>query len=171
MRINTGPAAALVVVASLISPLSFRAQDKSTQYEIGVVYYADRDGFKPLDKETEVESGRKNYSAKVKGAHATIRRPAVRPQVFRVCMVDPTRFKLYRFKSEGNARICTIAKINIWIGGSKNVLSESEIPLSIQSAEDGCFTLTPQKTLDDGEFGFSPYESSDVFTFGVGSPQ
>ncbi|HEX4756530.1 MAG TPA: hypothetical protein VH308_01060 [Terracidiphilus sp.] len=162
-----------LVAASLISPLSFRAQaqDNSTRYEIGVVYYAGQGGIKALDREKEVESGRKNYSAKVNGAHATMRLAADKPQVFRVCKVDPTRFKLYRFKSEGNARTCTIAKINIWIGGSKNVLAESEIPMSIQTAEDGCFTLTPQKTLEDGEFGFSPFESSDVFMFGVGSPQ
>jgi hypothetical protein len=48
------------------------------------------------------------------------------------------------------------------------VLSESEIPVKIQNAESGCFTLTPQETLGDGEFGFSPVESLDAFMFGVG---
>jgi hypothetical protein len=48
------------------------------------------------------------------------------------------------------------------------VLSESEIPVTIQTAESGCFTLTPKESLKDGEFSFSPVESLDAFTFGVG---
>lgn len=159
-----------LVVASLISPLSFqvRAQDTATHYEIGIVYYADGSGFKALDKETALQSGRSNYAAKVNGAHATIRLRADQPQVFRVCSVDPSRFKLYRFESKGNARSVTIAKVNMWIGGSKTVLSGSQIPMTIKTAESGCFALTPQPTLNDGEYGFSPDGSIDSFMFGVG---
>jgi hypothetical protein len=76
--------------------------------------------------------------------------------------------KLYRFKSDRNTRFVTVAKVNMWIGGARTVLSESEIPVKIQTAETGCFTLTPQGALGDGEFGFSPVESMDAFTFGVG---
>ena len=85
-----------------------------------------------------------------------------------MCGVDPSRYKLYRFKSDGNTRSVTIAKTNMLIGGSKTVLSESEIPVKIQTAESGCFTLTPQEDFGDGEFGFSPVESLDAFMFGVG---
>lgn len=163
--------AMVLIVASLMSPLSFlvRGQDAGTHYEIGIVYYGDGGAFKRLDKETAPQGGRSQYSARVKGAHATIRLPADQPQIFRVCGVDPTRFKLYRFKSEGNVRTVTISKNNMWIGGSKTVLSESEIPAKIEAAETGCFTLTPKETLgSSGEFGFSPVESMDAFMFGVG---
>jgi hypothetical protein len=160
----------VLIIASLILPLSFlaRAQEPGTHYEIGIVYYADGGSYKALDKEIASQGGRSNYSAKVKGAHATLRLQVDQTKVFRVCGVDPSRFKLYRFKSEGNARTVTIAKVNMWIGGSKGVLSESEIPVAIQASESGCFTLSPKEAMGDGEFGFSPLESSDSFMFGVG---
>lgn len=162
----------VLVVGILISwcPIFLaQAQDSRVHYEVGVVYYADQGGFKPLGRELEQQGGRSNYSAKVSGAHATIRLRPDQPQVFRVCSVDPSRFKLYQFKSKGNSRTVTIAKVNMWIGGSKTVLSESEIPLMIKTAENSCFTLTPQKTLEDGEYGFSPEGSLDAFMFGVGN--
>ena len=161
-----------LVIAVLISwSPSFlsQAQDSVAHYEVGVVYYADQGGFKPLKGEVEQQGGRSNYTANVSGTHATIRLRGNQLQVFRVCSVDPSRFKLYKFKSKGNSRTVTIAKINMWIGGSKTVLSESEIPLTIKTAESACFTLTPRKTLEDGEYGFSPDGSLDAFMFGVGN--
>lgn len=157
-----------LVIAILISPCSFLAQESSAHYEVGIVYCANGGGFKALDKEAVAQGGRSRYSARVNGEHATVRLRADQPQVFRVCGVDPSRFKLYRFKVEKNARTVTIAKNNMWIGGSKNVLLESEIPVAIQSSESGCYTLVPQKALGDGEFGFSPVESLDAFMFGMG---
>jgi hypothetical protein len=159
-----------LVVASLISAISLlaRAQNTDTHYEIGIVYYTENAAFKALAKEAAPQSGRSKYSARVKGPHASIRLRAEQPQLFRVCSVDPRRFKLFRFKSEANARTLVIAKINMLVGGSRTVLSESEIPLKIQTADSGCFTLTPQEPLGDGEFGFSPVESMDAFMFGVG---
>ena len=163
---KTGLAMAMLL-GSIISPRASLAQEQS-HYQIGIVYYASDGDFRAMDKEAAHESGRSNYSARVKGAHATIRLRADQPQVFRVCSVDPGRFKLYRFKSDGNARTLIIAKNNIWIGGSKNVLSESEVPVTIQAMENGCFKLTPQTSLGGGEFGFSPVGDSDAFMFGVG---
>jgi len=159
-----------MVVAGFMSFLFVlaQAQDNGQHYAVGIVYYADGGDFKVLEKEAAPQSGRSNYSAKVKGAHASVRLRAGEPLVFRVCGVDPSRFKLYRFKSEGNTRTVTIAKTNMLIGGSRTVLSESEIPVAIQTTEGGCFTLTPEKVLGNGEFGFSPLESLDAFMFGVG---
>jgi hypothetical protein len=160
----------VLIIASLIMPSSFlaRAQDTGAHYEIGIVYYADGANFKAIDKVVSSLGGRSNYSGKVKGAHATLRLQNGLPHVFRVCGVDPSRFKLYRFKSEGNVRTVTIAKVNMWIGGSKVVLPESEIPVSIEASEGNCFALTPKSLLGDGEFGFSPTDSGDAFMFGVG---
>jgi len=152
-----------------ISCLAVQAQAPETAPEIGVVYYADHDSFKPLERETVVQSGRSRYSAKIKGAHAGTRLVEDHPLRFRVCGVDPSRFKLYRFKSEAGQRTLVIMKTNMLIGGGKTVLSESEIPATIRAAESGCFTLTPQKALGAGEFGFSPIESFDAFMFGIGS--
>jgi len=144
------------------------AQGADTSHDIGIVYYADHDKFKALGKETVTQSGRSKYSARVKGEHAAIRLLEDHPLQFRVCGVDPSRFKLFRFKSENHERTLLMAKTNMWIGGSKTVISDSEIPVAIQAAEGSCFTLTPQKTLGDGEFGFSPVESMDAFMFGIG---
>jgi hypothetical protein len=158
------------IFGCMISPPSLLAQGQEADrhFEIGIVYYADAGAFKALDKEAAQQSGRAQYSAKVKGAHASVRLPSNEPKVFRVCGVDPSRYKLFRFKSDRNARTLTITKNNLWIGGSKTVLSESEIPVAVQSAESGCFTLTPKTTLGIGEFGFSPAGDLDVFMFGVG---
>src|ERR1035441_5455287 len=99
-----------LLVASLITaiPLLAQLQDNDVHYDVGIVYYSDGNAFKALDKETAPQSGRKNHSARVKGAHAVVRLRADQPQVFRVCGVDPSRFKLFRFKSENNARTVTI---------------------------------------------------------------
>ncbi|MDR3739076.1 MAG: hypothetical protein P4L40_08645 [Terracidiphilus sp.] len=160
----------ILIIASWILSLSFSAsaQGTGTHFEIGIVYYAAGDGFKALEKEPVLEGGRTKFMARVKGAHATLRLRTDRPQIFRVCGVDPTRFKLYRFTSELNARTLTLATTNFWAGRSKVVLSESEIPVAIEASESGCFALTPKEYLKDGEFSFSPVESLDAFTFGVG---
>lgn len=158
------------VIASLMLPMAVvtQEQEANAHYEIGVVYYADGPAFKPLDKETAPQGGRGNYSARVKGAHAAIRLRVDQSQVFRVCGVDPSRFELYRFKSERDSRTVTIAKVNMLFGGTKSVLSESQIPVKIEAAEGGCFTITPRKDLENGEFGFSPAGTMDAFMFGVG---
>ena len=144
-----------------------QAQDV-TPHEVGVVYYADGLEFKPLAKEIAPQSGHRNYSARVKGAHALLRLRAGQSQTFRVCGVDPSRYKLYTFKSAGDSRSVTLAKINIWIGGSKSTLSESEIAVTIQAEERDCFAIAPKEALKDGEYGFSPAGAEDVFMFGVG---
>ena len=169
---RTSSAIALVIASFMCSAsLPARAQQKTAPNEVGVVYYSDSGVFKPLDKEPSTQGGRINYAARVERAHAAVRLPSGQAEVFSVCGVDPTRFKLYKFKSEGNSRTLTISRNNMLIGGSKVVVSKSEVPLSIKREESGCFTLTPRKALDDGEFGFSPLESMDVFMFGVGDPK
>jgi len=165
-RFTSAVSLAVCLISAMFTPV--RAQGADTSHEIGIVYYADHDSFKALDKETASESGRSNYSARIKGAHSTVRLQEGHPLVFRVCGVDPSRFKLFRFKSEGNERTLLIAKTNMLIGGTKTVISDSEIPVAIEATEGGCFTLTPRRTLGDGEFGFSPVESLDAFMFGIG---
>lgn len=168
---RNGKRSAIVLLAPwLLSPLSFyaRAQETPTQFEIGIVYYADGGGFRALHKEKSSEGWEEgDYSGWVAGAHATTRLPADQPQTFRVCDVDPTRFKLYKFKSKRNVRVLTISK-TMWGGQSEIVLSQSEIPLKIQAVGAACFSLTPQNTLGEGEYGFSPESSLDAFMFGVG---
>ena len=162
--------AALLAAAALISPSCSPgfAQTNSAPNEVGIVYYVGGGSAKPLDKEPVAQGGRSHYVARVRGDHAVLRLRTDQPQVFRVCGVDPGRFKLYRLKVQKNARTVTIANNNMWIGGSKVVLTDSEVPVAIQTSDSGCFTLTPRITLAEGEFTFSPLESLDAFTFGVG---
>ncbi|WP_128915607.1 hypothetical protein [Granulicella sibirica] len=169
MKFDTAQSAVALVLLSLVSlsPLMTWAEDADLRYAIGTVYYAEGSEFKAVEKEAAPQSGRGIYSAKVKGAHAALRLQAEPHQVFRVCGVDPTRYKLYRFRSDAKTRIITIAT-NTLLGGYKVVLPESEIQIKIEQADNGCFTLTTQETLKDGELGFSPVDSLDAFMFGIG---
>jgi hypothetical protein len=169
----TGTKLAIGLMAALFAlsrPYRSWAQDSSAHYEIGTVYYTSGGEFRPIEKEELAQGGRATYSARVKGAHASLRLSA-NEQVFRVCGVDPSRFRLFRFKAEKNARTVVIAKNNVWIGGSKVVLKDAEVPLTIHTADAGCYTLTPPKELEVGEFGISPMDSLDAFMFGVGEPK
>jgi hypothetical protein len=151
----------------LLQALPAQSQD-TAPHEIGVIYYADGSGFKALAKEAAPQSGRYTYSAKVKGAHADVRLSAGKPQSFRLCGSDPARYKLFTFQSTGNSRTVTIATVSFWIGGATSKISESEVPVAIQPADTGCFTITSKEALKDGEYGFSPVGAEDVFMFGVG---
>jgi hypothetical protein len=137
-------------------------------YEIGIVYYSDNGGFKALKKDAVQMGGHGTFIAKIKGTHAEARLRTNQPQLFRVCSVDPTRFKLYKFKSDENARTVIFSKKNAWTGRVEIVLPESELPVKIQASDSGCFAITPEKSLEDGEFGFSPDGANDAFMFGVG---
>ncbi len=159
-----------LVLACLMSPLSLlaQAQLKGPHYKNGIVYYADNGNFKSFNKEVaSVGHGWSKYTVKVQGAHATVRLPADQPQIFLVCGVNPSHLKLYRVQSEKDARTLDMAKIR-WMADPKDTLSESEIPVSTQSAESGCFKITPEKPLEAGEFSFSPTDNNDCFMFGVG---
>ncbi len=164
-RCNVG-LAGVVAFHALLAVAS--AQD-TTPHEIGAVYYADGPGFKAFEKEAAPASGRANFSARIKGAHAAVRLAAGEAQKFRVCSADPTRYKLYALRSTKNSREVTIVRVNIWIGGAKSVLSNSEIPITIEAAANGCFTIAPKEPLADGEYGISPTGEEYAFTFGVGT--
>ena len=135
-----------------------------------MVYYADGSGFRPLVKEAAPASGRSKFSAKVKGAHATVRIATGGLPKLRVCSVDPSRYRLYTLRATRNSREVTISEVNVWIGGAKSVLSKSEIPIAIQAADSGCFAITPKEPLTDGEYAVSPVGEEYAFTFGVGAP-
>jgi hypothetical protein len=144
------------------------AQD-TTPHEIGAVYYAGSSGFKALEKEAAPASGRANFTARIKGAHAAVRLAAGDAQKFRVCSGDPARYKLYALRSTKDSRDVTITKVNIWIGGAKSVLSQSENPVAIEAPDNRCFTFAPKEPLTDGEYGISPTGEEYAYTFGVGT--
>ena len=155
-----------IIVSQVL--LSGASPQNSAPHEVGVVYYADGSDFKALEKEAAPASGRAHVSAKMKGAHAAVRFATGRPQSFRVCSIDPTRYKLYKLRSTKNSREVTITKVNMWIGGVKSVLSDSEIAITVQASDNGCFTIAPKEQLSDGEYGVSPTGEEYAFTFGVG---
>jgi hypothetical protein len=153
----------------VFQPLLRSASAQETApHEPGVVYYADASNFKSLAKEAAPASGRARFSAKIKGPHAAVRFPPGQTLQFRLCSADPTRYKLYRLRSTKNSRDVTITKINIWIGGGKSALSESEIPIAVEPADSGCFTLTNKAPLSEGEYAISPAGEESAFAFGVG---
>jgi hypothetical protein len=166
---RSGFAVRLAFLAVFFPATLVSAQNSASNYEVGVIYYAAGTDFRPLVKEVSILGGHVSFNAKVKGAHAQIRLPADQPSIFRLCSADPSRFKLYRFKSEANARSMILFKSNVFIGGVKTVVQESEIALAVKKVDADCFTLTPNQNLEGGgEFGFSPDGSLVVFLFGVG---
>ena len=48
------------------------------------------------------------------------------------------------------------------------MLSDSEIPITFEPADSGCFAISPKDQLGEGEYGFSPAGDEYAFTFGVG---
>lgn len=167
--VKIGLAVALVCQSCVLTDFMAAQAQQSGAGEIGVVYYADGPDFKALTKEKAAMLGRKaEYSGKVKGAHSDIRLTTGQQHVFRVCGVDPTRYKLYRFKSSGDWRSVAVAKVSVWVSESKNILSESEIPVTIQAANGNCYAVSAKETLTGGEYGFMPLGADDVFMFGVG---
>ena len=155
-------------VVAFMALLASAAPQDLTPHEVGVVYYADGSNFKALEKEAAPASGRSIISAKIKGAHAAIRVATGQAQNFRLCSVDPMRYKLYTLRSTKNSREVTISTVNIMIGGFKSKLSESEIPTTIQATDNGCFSITAKQQLKEGEYGWSPTGEEYAFTFGVG---
>jgi hypothetical protein len=107
----------LTCVLAFQALLTGASAQEASPREIGVVYYAEGSGFKALEKEAAPASGRSKFSAKLKGAHATIRLADGGPQRFRMCSVDPARYRIYRLRSTKSSREVTITEVNIWIGG------------------------------------------------------
>jgi hypothetical protein len=152
-------------MARLLCALLMLAQLPSA---VGAVYYQEGAEFKSLTKVVAKVSGRSTVKAEIPGANAEIRLPAGQSPVFRVCGVDPTRYKLYTMTSDKKSRTIDLAKAGFF-GGSKSVLAESEIEMTIVVADGNCFTITPKEPLDRGEYGFSPVGSDDTFAFGIGA--
>jgi hypothetical protein len=159
---------AAVLLWQACAPQLILAQAKDpTPHEVGIVYYAEGSGFKPIDKQKQAMGGKPIYSGKVKGPRSALRLIAGQPQIFRVCGVDPTRYTMYTFRSTKDLRVLSIAKVALLTAKATFILSESEVPVTIKTADSGCFEITPKKSLEAGEYGFNPLGSDDVFMFGV----
>ncbi len=137
-----------------------------TPREVGIVYYANGSEFRQLEKKVAVTGGRP-IMARASGAHSPVRLSDGQPYTFRICGVDPTRYKLYKLEVTKKERTLLLAKIGVW-GTMHDVSAESELPVSIQTAEDKCYVISPKEPLTAGEYGFSPVGAEDVFLFGVG---
>lgn len=148
--------------------MSAQVQD-ATPGENLVVSYVDGTETTALEKQvaTRYQGGPFTRSAKVKGAHSAIRLKLGQQHVFRVCGVDPTRYKLYRLKPTKDSRTVALVKIEGW-GTARSVLSKVELPVTIQAANGNCYAISAKDALTLGEYGFSPVDSDDIFLFGVG---
>lgn len=141
--------------------------------EVGAVYLQVNDVFERLPKvvakvSSHAKFGGNVVTAEIPGAEAVARVSAGARPRFRVCGVDPTRYKLYSMKAAKNART-----IEIWKTGlstkSKSVLNDSEVQTLIENADGNCFSITAVTVLNSGEYAFSPVGSNEVFAFGVDS--
>ena len=157
----------VVAAALMLAAANLVAQ---SQLEIGVVYYQDGSAFYPLKKSVARVGGRSTIAAQIPGSAASIRLPAGQVPVFKVCGVDPTRYKLYPLKIVGRSRSIDISKVRR-LGGADVVLPQEEIPATITAAEPNCYSITSKQPLLDGEYAVSPVDSNDVFDFGIGEPK
>lgn len=143
------------------------ARDAAPQ-EVGVVYYADGSAFRPLAREVVTTGGRPKFTARLAGAHSPIRLTDGQHLTFKVCGVDPTRYKLYAFESSAKERTMVVARVGLW-GTTHDVTTNSEVSVEIQPLKDNCYSISTKAPLKAGEYGFSPVGAEDVFMFGVGN--
>ena len=134
----------------------------------GVVYYQEGAALRPLSKAVVGVSAAAPATAEIDGSTAPIRFTSSPTPVFRVCGVDPARYKLYTLKSESDSRVLETRKSS-GSGLPAPVMTEREVATAITSAEGNCFSITPKVALNRGEYGIHPIDSNDVFDFGVDS--
>ena len=126
-----------------------------TPREVGIVYYANGSEFRQLEKKVAVTGGRP-IMARASGAHSPVRLSDGQPYTFRICGVDPTRYKLYKLEVTKKERTLLLAKIGVW-GTMHDVSAESELPVSIQTAEDKKMLRNlSQRALNSGRIRFQP---------------
>jgi hypothetical protein len=159
-----------IVVVALIASTAYVQLGIQSNNEVGILYFQDDSGFHAIPKVAAKVSGRTTISGAIPGSNSMIRLPAGQIPLFRICGVDPTRYKLYILKTNKDQRVLEISKSGGLLGGSiTSVLSKSEIEIVIHGDGANCFLLSPRESLDRGEYGFSPVDSNDVFDFGIGS--
>lgn len=146
----------------------------------GIIYYLNpaQNELLPLPKETAVMKDRR----KVLGYGGTTRYVEIKEKAspFKLTIdqpielvirnADPTRFKLYRLvvSEEDNLRELLVWRSGTLGLGGEQVIQESEVQVALTECGQACFRLVPKVTLTQGEYGLSPTDSNDTFSFSIG---
>lgn len=150
-------------------------QTQPVPEKIGVVYYLDpvQKMLVPLAQErAAIKSNTRAFfrgattQVELKGKNSSVRLSTGQAHEFFIRGVDPTRFKLYRFEVKGNQRELLMFRSG-GLGNGQSVIDQSEISLSITECGQLCYKLTPTVMLGEGEYGFSPSDSNDTFSFSI----
>lgn len=178
MKVNVVCVAVALLLGSWIMASSERLpQAQQIPAKIGVIYYLHpaQNQLVPLAKEVAVTKNRAKAlgfggsasQAELKGAHSTVKLSAVQMYEFFIRGADPTRFKLYRFEVKDKQRHLLMYSAGAMNIRGQSVMHESEIPISITECGESCYKLVPTVALGEGEYGFSPIDNNDTFSFGV----
>ena len=166
---------AFVIVAGATNGIaSSQLATNSSEIGIGLPHYIARAGSALIPLTTEMATvrtrsralgfGGSRTEAELDGGKSTLRIENPTPE-FILRGVDATRFKLYRFEMDDEKRTLEIAAAGPL--NSTMTLQESEIPVSIVDCGTSCFRLSVQMPLSSGEYGFSPVDTNESFTFGI----
>lgn len=157
--------------------VSAPAQSTIMPEAIGEPYYIDpvQNTIVPLQKELAsikfssrvLGFAGSSTRAELKGNRSSVRLMPAQVPEFVIRGVDPSRFKLYRFKSKKDKRELQMSSRGVLGLSGKVTLEKSEIPLSIAECGPTCYKLKSNVELDVGEYVISPVDSNDSFTFGV----
>ena len=169
----------LAIILVSVRPHLLPAQAQQIPEQIGLVYYLDpvQNVLIPLAKELATVRtssrvlgfGGATSRAELKNKQSSLKLPAGQSYEFFIRGVDPTRFKLYRFevKEKENRRELLIYRSGAMNVRGQTVLQQSEIPVSITECGESCYKLAPTDVLKEGQYGFSPTDSNDTFSFSL----
>jgi hypothetical protein len=156
------------LVTALVALMSSSASAQSTCPDfVNMVSVISDDGAsaKELGMEKAVAKQKKkgiyrgwDNSVRLEGPDAKV---AVKPtQSFSFKPINPSihpaqQIKLYPFNAKKDYRELAVGGTNMW-GGSKNKKSaDNSIDLTFEKISDGCYKVTPDVSLPDGEYAFS----------------
>lgn len=152
----------LVFVAALTA-LALPAQKyRGPQPEkADLLYLVHGDNLVATDEVEAKEEQRKDLIIyTVQGASSTAKTPLSGPILMvKADKLIPEKLALYRFTSKGGVREVTFNK--------KKPKDNRPIRFSIDRIAEGLFKLEVSESLENGEYGFSPEGSNQVFCFQV----
>lgn len=152
-----------LAIAAALTALALPAQKyRGPQPEkADLLYLVHGDSLAPTDEVQAKEEQKKDLIIyTVPGAASTVKTPLAGPILMvKADKLIPEKLALYRFTSKSGMREIVFNR--------KKPKENRPIRFSIDRVADGLFKLEVNESLENGEYGFSPEGSNQVFCFQV----
>lgn len=155
---------------SVAAPNGVHTAEQPT--EIGVFYHVEPGDRRivRLERQTAIIRSKlrtlgfrgRAFKAEISGRSSPVRLGPSAEFVVRLSAgVDPTKYRLYRYRVRRHKRELVMA------AGGKS--APPEVIFQVRELGNSIFAFSIPGGLGPGEYCFSPYDSNDTFNFGVGS--